>query len=307
MNRFSSTMVSQTLFVALFGLATPRSDCGSHPDDMKLSIEKLINSSRAQTVAVAFHDLQTGKELLINSEVSFHPASTMKVPVMMEVYRQAAEGKFSLDDKILVKNDFISIADGSHYSLSAKDDSESGLYKKAGKSVSIRTLVKLMITVSSNLATNILVEKVTSGRINDLMRSLGTENVKVLRGGEDGPAFAKGMNNAATAQGLMSLLVQLAEKRVVSAEASEEMIQVLLAQKHNKAIPAGLPQGTKVGHKTGWNTGMDHDAAIVFPPRRKPYILVVLTRGIQDEKRSKKLISEISRCVYSSLSNGDKP
>jgi len=301
------TVFNWVLIVALFGLATPRSDCQSHHDDMKLKIEKLINSSRAQTVAVAFHDLQTGKELLINSEVTFHPASTMKVPVMMEVFRQASEGKLSLDNKIPVKNDFISIADGSHYSLSAKDDSERGLYKKVGKSECIRTLVNLMITVSSNFATNILVEKVSADRINDLMRSLGTENVKVLRGVEDGPAFAKGMNNAATAQGLMSLLVQLAEKRVVSPEASQEMIQVLLGQKHNKAIPAGLPHGTEVAHKTGWNTGMDHDAAIVFPPGRKPYVLVVLTRGIEQEKRSKKLISEISRCVYSSLHQGDKP
>jgi beta-lactamase class A len=231
----------------------------------------------------------------------------MKVPVMMEVYRRAAEGKFSLDDEITIKNDFISIADGSRYSLSAKNDSESGLYKEVGKTESIRTLVKLMITSSSNLATNILVEKVTADRINDLMRMLGTENVKVLRGVEDGPAYAKGMNNAATAQGLMSLLVQLAEKRVVSPEASDEMIHVLLAQKHNKAIPAGLPHGVQTAHKTGWNTGLDHYAAIIFPPGRKPYILVVLTRGIEEEKRSKKLISDISRCVYSSLSQGDSP
>src|SRR5205823_534211 len=162
------------------------------------------------------------------------------------------------------------------YSLSSKDDSEHGLYRKVGKTESIRTLTKLMITVSSNLATNILVERVTAERINDLMRKLGAEDVKVLRGVEDGPAFAKGMNNAATARGLMSLLVQLEEKRVVSSSASQEMIEVLLAQKHNKAIPAGLPPGTSVAHKTGWNAGMDHDAAIVYPPGRKAYVLVVL-------------------------------
>jgi beta-lactamase class A len=276
-------------------------------EDIELKIEQLINGAGGATVAVALHDMASGKELLINSEISFHPASTMKVPVMMEVYRQAAEGRFSLDDKSPIKNDFISIADGSHYSLSSKDDSEHGLYKRVGKTVSIRTLVKLMITVSSNLATNILVEKVSADRINDLMRVLDTEEVKVLRGVEDGPAFARGMNNAATARGLMKLLIALEEKRVVSPQASEEMIQTLLGQKHNKAIPAGLPHGTPVAHKTGWNQGMDHDAGIIYPPGRKPYVLVVLTRGIEEEKRSKKLIATISKTIFSSIAHGEQP
>src|ERR1044071_7252557 len=84
------------------------------PNEVKKKIEDLIRASGAQTVGVAFYDLASSKEVLLNADESFHAASTMKVPVMMEVYRQAAAGKFSLDDRIPVKNDFLSIADGSH-------------------------------------------------------------------------------------------------------------------------------------------------------------------------------------------------
>src|SRR5882672_772600 len=90
-------------------------------------IDELVRASGAETVAVAYYDLATGKELLINPDVSFHAASTMKVPVMMEIFRQAAAGKLSIDQRIWVKNDFASIVDGSHYSLTPDSDSDQSL------------------------------------------------------------------------------------------------------------------------------------------------------------------------------------
>ena len=261
-------------------------------------IDELVHASGAETVAVAYYDLATGKELLINPDVSFHAASTMKVPVMMEIFRQAAAGKLSLDERIPVKNDFASIVDGSHYSLTPDSDSDQSLYTKAGQTETIRELIRLMITVSSNLATNLLIERVTPDRVMDLMHTIGAEHIRVLRGVEDGKAFQHGMNNTTTARDLMIILRRIAERRAVSTKASDEMIKIMLDQKFNEGIPAGLPRNARVSHKTGSITRINHDAAIVYPSHRKPYVLVVLTRGIEDEKIAHKLIADISRTVY---------
>ena len=140
-----------------------------------------------------------------------------------------------------------------------------------------------MITVSSNLATNILIERVTPQRVMDLMRTIGANNIRVLRGVEDGKAFQQGLNNTITARDLMMILRRIAERRAISPRASDQMIKIMLDQKFNEGIPAGLPAGVRVSHKTGSITRVNHDAAIVYPPGRTPYVLVVLERGIEDE------------------------
>jgi beta-lactamase class A len=267
-------------------------------DELETRIRALIESSGAETVAVAFRDLKTGREILINPGVSFHAASTMKVPVMLEVYRQAREGKLSLDERVPVKNEFKSIADGSNFSVSPTDDSEQTLYKKVGATETVRELMRLMITESSNLATNIIIERVGAARVMDLMRRMGARDIKVLRGVEDGKAFERGMNNTTTARDLLIILRAIAEGRAVSRGASREMNDILLGQKFNKGIPAGLPAGVRVAHKTGSITKIEHDAGIVYPPGRKPYVLVVLVRGIAEEARAHRLIADISQAVY---------
>jgi len=268
---------------------------------LEQKINDLVRESGAETVAVAFHDLRTGAELLIKPDQSFHAASTMKLPVMMELYRQAQAGRFSLDDQLPIKNDFASIVDGSRYSLSPKDDSELMLYKRVGQTTSARELLHLMITVSSNLATNILIERTGAANVETLMRRYGANNMRVLRGVEDGKAFERGMNNTTTARDLMILLQRIAERRAVSKEASTEMQKVLLDQKFTEGIPAGLPAAAQVAHKTGSITRHYHDAAIVLLPNRKPYVLVVLTKGLEEEKRAHRLVADISREVYESI------
>jgi beta-lactamase class A len=285
-------------------LVSPASPVPSDQSELKAKIEALVRASGAESVAVAYRDLATGAELLINPDADFHAASTMKVPVMMEVYRQVGAGRLSLNQRIPIKNDFRSLVDGSRYKLDPESDSDQSLYKKVGQTGTIQELVRLMITVSSNLAANLLIEQITPERVMDLMRSIGAGNIRVLRGVEDGKAFEKGLNNTTTARDLMIILRRIAERRAVSAKASDEMIKVMLDQKFNEGIPAGLPAGARVSHKTGSITKINHDAAIVYLPNRKPYVLVVLTRGIEDEKRSHKLIADISRLVYEAASRG---
>ena len=172
-------------------------------DALAAAVAALIKNVAAEDVGVAYHDLATGDELLIHADATFHAASTMKVPVLMEVFRQAEEKTLSLDDRIAVKIEFASIVNGKPFLLKADDDSELGLYRRVGERITIRELARLMITESSNVATNLLIERVTAARTSELMDRLGARDVRVLRGVEDGRAYARGMNNTTTARGLM--------------------------------------------------------------------------------------------------------
>ena len=120
----------------------------------------------------------------------------------------------------------------------------------------------------------------------------------VLRGVEDQKAFDKGLNNTTTARGLQILLTAIANGKAVDANASHQMIEILERQKFNEGIPAGLPPGTKVAHKTGELTKLHHDAAIVYAPR--PFVLVILVRGLADMKESSAVMADITRILYQS-------
>lgn len=248
--------------------------------------------------AVAFKDMQTGEMLLFNEKESFHAASTMKTPVMMEVYRQAKAGKFKLTDSILVKNEFKSIVDSSPFGLEISDDSADGMYKLIGQKMTIYELVYQMITVSSNLATNILIDLVDAKNANAFMRTFGAKDIQVLRGVEDTKAFRQGLNNSVTAFDLMMIFEKLAQRNVVSKRASDEMIKVLLDQKFNDLIPLNLPKDLKVAHKTGWITGVHHDSGIVYLPNGKKYVLVILSKQLKNEAEGKKAIAEVSELIY---------
>lgn len=267
----------------------------------KAEIERLIAASGAADVGVAVYDLQTKRKILINERVSMHAASTMKVPVMMELFRQAARRQLDLDAPLTVKNQFASIVDGSPYQLSKDDDSDAELYARVGEAMSVRALIERMITRSSNLATNILIEQAGVENVMRLMRELGANDIQVRRGVEDTKAFRAGLNNTTTAYDLMVLLTAIAEKKFLDAASCEEMIRILAAQEFNEGIPAGLPAATRVAHKTGSITKIYHDAGIVYLPRRKPYVIVVLTCGLEDERLSHRLVADISHKVYRAL------
>ncbi len=268
---------------------------------LKPKLETMIAASEAETVSIAVYDTHSKQMLRLNDQVTLHAASTMKVPVMMELFRQAAAKQLNLDAPITVKNEFASIVDGSPYQLNPGDDSDDLMYQKLGQPMTIRALVEHMIMRSSNLATNILIEKAKAENVMKLMRQLGAKDIQVRRGVEDTKAFRAGLNNTTTAFDLMVLLRAMAEKKVAHARACDEMLAILQQQEFNEGIPAGLPTGTKVAHKTGSITKIYHDAAIVYPPQRKPYIIVILTRGLTDEKRAHQLVADISRQVYQVL------
>jgi len=276
----------------------------SRPRALEARLRGIIAASGAE-VAVAYRTLDGRAELLIDPDKSFHAASTMKVPVMIELFRRARAGTLSLDDPLPVRNEFHSIVDGSLYKLSEGDDSDKEVYAAAGKTMTLRQLCEAMITVSSNFATNLLIEKLGAENIRRTVTSLGADGMVVLRGVEDQKAFDQGMSNATTARALLVLMQKIARGEAVDATSDAEMVAVLQRQKFNDAIPAGLPAGTRVAHKTGTITRIHHDAAIVDGPR--PYVLVLLVRGIEDQKKSAALMAELSKAVYESTAAIGRP
>lgn len=279
----------------VFALAAPTLGQQTRLAEASQQVEKRIAASRAD-VGVVFRTLDGKSEWTYHPDASFHAASTMKVPVMIELFRQAKQGKVRLDETMTIRNEFHSIVDGSVYKLDPADDSESDLYKAEGQTRTLSQLCELMITVSSNLATNLLIEKLGVDNIRATVHALGADGMNLLRGVEDGKAYQQGLNNTTTARGLAVLMTAIAEGKAVDAESSRQMAEILSRQHFNEGIPSGVPAGTRVAHKTGEITKIHHDAAIVYAPR--PFVLVILVRGMAEQKDSAALMGDVTRALY---------
>jgi len=269
----------------------------SQTDTLKNRIASRMSAVEG-TMAMAFHDLTTGDQILINEREMFHAASTMKTPVMIELFRQADEGMIRLNDSLIVKNSFKSIVDGSTYSMDLSDDSDDSMYGMIGARMTLRDLVYQMITVSSNLAANILIEVVDAKKVTAMMRALGADSIQVLRGVEDLKAYEAGLNNRTNAYDLMLAFKALAEGAAASPRACEIMIDILDDQKFRDLIPSQLPPEVRVAHKTGSITGVEHDSGIIFLPDGRRYVLVVLSKDLKDRNQGKKAIGDISKMLY---------
>jgi len=285
-----------------------RSDAGR-------SVERAIRRAATRVpaeVAVGFVDLETGHEATHDADVVMHAASTMKVPVLLELFRQAAAGERSLDEQIEIRNSFASIADGSEYSLDPDEDSETDLYGRLGAELTLDELARRMIVRSSNLATNLLIDEVGAARVRETMEAIGAPEMHVLRGVEDIPAYEAGLSNTTTARALARVMEVIArcERGEVhealaplTAEDCSAMTGILRDQAFTEQIPAGLPAGTPVANKTGWITRIAHDAAIIYPGAdRAPYVLVVMTRGLDDPEVAAAAIADVSAAVWGALS-----
>lgn len=258
-------------------------------------VDAIILQSGAE-VGLAFSTLDGERQLFIRDEESFHAASTMKIPVMIELFRQRELGKLSLEDPLPVVNHFTSVFDGSSYRLDPSDDSDVEVYEAVGGTLTLRQLCDAMITVSSNFAANLLMQRLGVENIRQAVAELGGSGMEVRRGVEDIPAYRNGLNNTTSARGLFHLLKALAEGRAVSEGASQEMLEILKRQRFNDGLPSGLPDGVEIAHKTGQITGIHHDAGIVLASR--PFVLVLLVRGVDDPERSARLMGDLTRVLY---------
>lgn len=273
-------------------------------EELEKRITKEFNSCTG-TFGLAYYNLLNGDSFMINGDTVFHAASTMKTPVMIEVFKQADKGFLHLNDLLTVTNNFKSIVDSSTYSLDPADDSDDSLYHLIGQKLSVYDLMYRMIIHSSNLATNIIIEKVGAQNVMRTIREAGTRHMLVLRGVEDQKAYDAGMNNVTTARDLMVLFRLIGEGWMINQTASNEMIRILEDQRHNEIIPALLPDNVRVAHKTGNITGVEHDSGIVFLPDGKKYVLVILSKGLTDRNQAVKMMAKVSGLIYDFAAKGE--
>ena len=280
------------------GIQSSATAVGYYPqqDTLDEAIQAVLGNYPEATVGIAVRDPATGTRYDHQAEREFHAASTMKVPVMIEAFRRAEHGGFSLDDELTIENEFTSIVDGSTYSIDS--DSDEAIYDHLGETMTIRHLAERMIQISSNLATNLLIEHLTPDSVQQTVERLGAGGMQVRRGVFDMPAFYRNINNTTTAAALATQLEALMQQEAVSSEADRAMIEILREQEFIDAIPAGLPEEVAVAHKTGSITEIHHDAAIVEPGEEAPYVLVLLTEGVESDDRSATLMAELANAVH---------
>lgn len=301
-----------TLSTALRSSVTLLSLCLPWPVAMSQRVD--VATVRAQLIAriaqvpgaqvgISVQDLASNRRLRIDGDTVMHAASTMKVPVLFALFREFESGRLKSTQVLLLQNRFKSIVDQSAYTLNPNDDSDSTVYGMVGKEVPLRELATRMITHSSNLATNALIELLDPQRITALTRTFGATQMMVRRGVEDNLAFRAGLNNTTTANDLVALFVALHRGRVANAASTRDMLAILEAQAFNDEIPAGLPPGTRMAHKTGSITGVLHDAGLVYPATRAPYAIAMLTRNIPDEKVARALMADCSRIIWTWLAS----
>ena len=263
-------------------------------------LERLVGEGKPRAIAVAVHDVQSGLRFSLEGDRWFHAASTIKVAVLVAVLRAADEGRLRLDDSLHVRNRFISEADGSPFHLSRDSDAMPELYKRIGRVARISELAEGMIVASSNLATNLLLDYITVEYARNVLRNAQVDGVELRRGVEDHSAHEKGINNQVTANGLLRLLSAL-RGDFLSARSKEQAIRILLEQRFDSMIPAGLPAHAVVAHKTGEISTACHDMGIVYLPERDPYLAVILTEFDSDRDGKRETVAAISQAIYRSV------
>jgi len=220
--------------------------------------------------------------------------------VLLGVFRQVERGDLALDAPLHVRNRFTSIVNQEPFMLDLGSDADPDVYGHLGKTLTVRELAYWMITKSSNLATNLLVDVLGIPTIQLALDELEIDGVNVLRGVEDQRAFEAGINNEVTAHGLLKLLRLIAEGKAYSEKACSEMLEILLDQQYRSGIPAGLPKAARVAHKTGNISTVHHDAGIVYLEGRKPYVLVILTQFPAEQGRGT-AVADVSRDIFHTL------
>ena len=270
--------------------------------DLKREIERIAEDAGAEAVGVSFHDYETDRGFSLNGDRWMHAASTIKVPVLVGTFAAVEDHELTLESRIHVRNRFHSAADGSAFRIESGRDANSEVHAHIGKTMKLADLAHHMIVTSSNLATNLLLEAVGLERVQSTLEGLGVKGVELRRGVEDELAFDAGINNRVTANGLVQVLGLIEERRALSREACERMLEILHAQEFRSGIPAGLPEAARVANKTGEISTVAHDTGLVYLPDRAPYAVAILTEWSPERTAGRReTLAEISRALYRTL------
>ena len=272
---------------------------------LRTKIETIESESGAKAIAVALHDAETGFELHYKAERWFHAASTIKVPILLGAFAAIDRGELLPHSRVHVRNRFLSVVENVPFRVESGRDANSVVHNAIGKMMRVDELAYHMITTSSNLATNLLLGVIGPDAVNRTLKELDVDDgIELKRGVEDELAFEKRINNMVTADGLLRILVLLSEGKAFSPALSRRMMDILHGQEFNQGIPARLPKGARVAHKTGEISTVAHDAGVVYLPKRKPYVVVILTEWDPEGSGRSRTIAAISHTIYEFLTQG---
>ena len=268
---------------------------------------------QSHVTALAFAVYDYGSDLSFSYQAGrvFHAASTIKLAILLALFRAAELGQLKLGDRLHVRNRFRSQADGTPFFLQPDRDGDPELYRSIGRTASLQSLAETMIVRSSNLATNLLVDFLGVPCVTETLEAAQLSALRCVRGVEDEAAFAEGLNNLVTGEALLGFFRRVHEARILLPESRDRLFDILFQQRFNGMIPAGIPDAARarVAHKTGEISTVCHDAGMVFLPGRAPYVLVILTEypaGGSTAARHK-LVAAISAAVFSFLSTLPAP
>jgi beta-lactamase class A len=272
---------------------------------LRESIESIAQAAGARSVAVSFFDYETETAWSLRGGQWFHAASTIKLAILVALYHGAAQGRLDLEAALHVRNRFPSRHGGEPFRVSRDRDADPVVHGEVGRLMRIRDLAERMIVASSNLATNLLLDLVGVREAGATLAELGVGGIELVRGVEDERAHQAGINNRATADGLLALLRLCQEGNAIAGDAGRQMVEVLLRQELTGGVELGLPEGARararVANKTGEISTVAHDAGLVFLPDRKPYALVVLSEWAAGSDSRQQVLGRISQAVYRGL------
>jgi beta-lactamase class A len=259
----------------------------------------------ADEIGVSFYDYHHRTGGGYHADRWFHAASTIKVPVLLGVFDAIEQGRLQAYSRVHVRNRFLSAADGQAFRVDPSRDSNAEVHAQVGRTLQVRELARHMITTSSNLATNLLIDLIGLERIRETLKRFGLNGIELRRGVEDMPAYDQEINNEVTAEGLLEAFRTLLDPHHFSPDLRQEMLDILHGQEFKSGIPAGLPAEARVAHKTGEISTVAHDAGIVFLPEREPYVVVILTEWKPEVSGRKDAIASISRLLYEYVTDGE--
>src|SRR5262245_24482969 len=226
-------------------------------------IEKIANSHDG-VMGIAIKDLTTGEEILINDQLTFPTGSSIKIPILIELHKQAAEGKYKLTDQRWVERQDKVGGSGVIVNFGAHTSQ-----------LSLSDLATLMIALSDNTATNMLIDQVGIANVNRTLDELGLKQIRLRRKMIDQAASARGDENTATPREAMALMEKLYRGQVVNRQLSDDALKILKIRK-SSAIPRLLPDSVEIANKPGGIEGVACDWAVVYVPNR-PYTIAVMT------------------------------
>jgi beta-lactamase class A len=244
-----------------------------------------VNRGLDGVLGVAVLDLKDGRKFLLHSDEVFPQASSIKIAVLAELYRQAQAGKLKLTDLYTVQAS----------DLVPDSDIMGGLTPGVTR-ITLRDLATMMVAVSDNSATNVLIDRVGMDNVNSLMDSLGLRHTRVRRKMMDLKAASEGRENISTPAEMMALLEAIYRGKVLNSEMTADFFKMLSTHKES-FIPRDLPEGLKIANKPGKLEGVRNDSGIVLVENR-PYVICVMTTYLRHERDGEEAISKISAAAY---------